>query len=167
MQPGPPFEWKREALKEDHLIRVAMCLGMASRLEDPVYGGVIDAYFTGLALFAKSDMHLVFAPQTCERFAACLCAAMHHFGDWDGTEEGLAAAVTAGFPFEKQEDGQELLGLLRQLRRKLTDPTNLTLERAAILKLFTDVYLIRRFEATARAGAPSPSDGLAGKGSGG
>jgi hypothetical protein len=113
----------------------------------PVYKAVIEAYFTGLALIAKSDVHLVFAPQACERFAASLCAAMRHFGDWDGTEEGLPGAVTASFPFEQPEDGEELLKLLRQLRRQPTDFTNLTLERAAILKFLSDVYLIRRFEA--------------------
>jgi hypothetical protein len=46
---------------------------------------------------------------------------------------------------------QELLGLLYQLRRQPRDLTNLTLERAAILKLLSDVYLIRRFETMAQA----------------
>ena len=143
MHTGPPFEWKREALKENHLTRIAVCLGMASDLDDPIYNAIIETYFTGLALIAKSDVHLVFAPQACERFAACLCAAMRHFGDWDGTEEGLAAAVAASFPFAKPGDGEELLGLLRQLRRWPTDLKILTLERAAILKFLSDVYLIR------------------------
>src|SRR5262249_36901697 len=83
MHAGPHFEWKGEALKENQLARIGLCLGMASRLDNPVYNAVIEAYFTGLALFAKSDVHLVFAPQACERFAACLNAAMRHFGDWD------------------------------------------------------------------------------------
>jgi AbiV family abortive infection protein len=151
MHAGPKFEWKRDALKEDHLTRIAVCLGMASRLDNPVYYAVIEAYFNGLALVAKSDLHLGFAPQASERFTACLCAAMRHFGDWDGTDEGLPAAVTASFPFEQPEDAQELLGLLRQLRRQPPDITGLTLERAAILKFLTDVYLIRRFEIMARA----------------
>ena len=160
MHAGPPFEWKRDALKENHLARIGLCLGMASRLDNLVYNAVIEAYFTGLALIAKSDVHLVFAPQACERFAASLCAAMCHFGDWDGTEEGLAAAVTASFPFEKPEDGEELLGLLRQLRRQPIDFTNLTLERAAILKFLSDVYFIRRFETMAQAAAPASPDAL-------
>ena len=75
---------------------------------------------------------------------------MRYFGDWDGTDEGLQAAVRASFPFEKPEDGQELLGLLRQLRRQPIDITGLTLERAAILKFLSDVYLIRRFETMAQ-----------------
>ena len=150
MHAGPKFEWKRNALKENHLTRIAVCLGMASRLDKPVYDAVIEAYFTGLTLIAKSDVHLNFAPQACERFAASLCAAMRHFGAWDGTDEGLAAAIAASFPFENPEDGQELLGLLRQLRRQPVDITGLTLERAAILKFLSDVYLIRRFEAMAQ-----------------
>jgi hypothetical protein len=157
---GPPFEWKRDALKENNLARIGLCLGMACRLPDAVYNAIIEAYFTGLALIAKSDVHLVFAPQACERFAACLCAAMRHFGDWDGTDEGLAVAVAASFPFEKPEDGEELIGLLRQLRRQSNDFKDLALERAAILKFLTDVYLIRRFEAVAQAGTPASPAGL-------
>jgi hypothetical protein len=68
--------------------------------------------------------------------------------------------VTASFPFEKTEDGEELLHLLRQLRRQPIDFTNLTLERAAILKLLSDVYLIRRFETMAQRAAPASPDAL-------
>ena len=147
---GPKLEWRRDALKEDHLTRIAVCLGMAARLDNPVYYAVIDTYFTGLALIAKSDLNLSFAPQASERFAACLLAAMRHFCDWDGTDEGLPAAVTSSFPFQKPEDGQELLALVQQLRRQPLDTTGLTLERAAILKFFCDAYLIRRFETMAQ-----------------
>jgi hypothetical protein len=113
-----------------------------------------------LALIAKSDLNLSFAPQASERFAACLLAAMRHFGDWDGTDEGLPTAVTSIFPFQKPEDGQELLALVQQLRRQPLDTTGLTLERAAILKFFCDAYLIRRFETMAQAGAPAAPTGL-------
>lgn len=149
MHAGPKFEWKRDALKEGHLTRIAVCLGMASRLDNPVYYAVIDSYFTALALFAKSDLHLSFAPQSCDRFAVCLCEAMRHFGDWDGSDEGLPAAIERSFPFKQSEDGQELLALLRQLRRQPLDVAGLTLERAAILKFLCDAYLIRRFETMA------------------
>jgi AbiV family abortive infection protein len=157
MHVGPRFEWKRDSLKEDHLTRVALCLGMSSRLDNRAYYAVIEPYFNGLALVAKSDLHLGFAPQASERFAACLCAAMHHFADWDGTNEGLPAAITASFPTMQEEDARELLGLLRQLRRRPPDITGLTLERAAVLKFLSDVYLIRRFEIMAQGvGKPAP-----------
>lgn len=157
---GPKFEWRRDALKEDHLTRIAVCLGMAARLDNPVYYAVIDTYFTGLALIAKSDLNLSFAPQASERFAACLLAAMRHFGDWDGTDEQLPIVIPGVFPFQKPEDGQELLALIQQLRRQPLDTTGLTLERAAILKFFCDAYLIRRFESMAQAGAPASPAGL-------
>jgi AbiV family abortive infection protein len=86
---GPKIEWKRDALKEPHLTRVGLCLAMAARLDKPVYGAIIETYFTALALFAKSDLSLDFAPQASERFAACLLEAMRHFGDWDGADEEL------------------------------------------------------------------------------
>lgn len=106
MHSGPKFEWKRDALKENHLTRIAVCLGMASRLDDPVYNAVIEAYFAGLAFIAKSDVHINFAPQACERFAACLSAAMQHFGDWDGSDEGLPAAIGAAFCFKSRTMGR-------------------------------------------------------------
>lgn len=56
---------------------------------------------------------------------------MRHFGDWDERDEGLSAAIAASFPFEKPDYGQELLDLLRQLRRRPPDIAGLTLERAA------------------------------------
>jgi hypothetical protein len=155
MYQGPKFEWRREALKEDHLTRVAVCLGMASRLENLVYHAVIDTYFTALALVAKSDLHVNFAPQACESFAACLLEAMHYFGDWDGTDEGLSVAVSTGLPFEQADYGQEVLALLRQLRSRPIEAAGLTLERAAILKFLCDVYLIRRFEMMAQAASGS------------
>ena len=149
---GPKFEWRRDALKEDHLARMAVCLGMAARLDNPVYYSIVDTYFTGLALIAKSDLNLSFAPQASERFAACLLAAMSHFGEWDGTDEELPRAITGIFPFQTPEDAQELLALVQQLRRQPVNTTGLTLERAAILKFFCDAYLIRRFETMAQAG---------------
>jgi AbiV family abortive infection protein len=157
---GPKFEWRRDALKEDHFARIAVCLGMAARLDNPVYYAVVDTYFTGLALIAKSDLNLNFTPQASDRFAACLLAAMRHFGDWDGTEEELPTAITGIFPFQKPEDGQELLALIQQLRRQPLDTTGLTLERAAILKFFCDAYLIRRFETMAHASVPASPAGL-------
>lgn len=148
MHAGPKFEWKREALDDAHLGRVALCLGMTSRLERPVYNAVIEPYLTGLALIAKSDLHLNFAVQASERFASCLVAAMRHFGDWNDTDKGLPAAIASSFQglFKKPDDEQELLALLRQLRRQPLDVTGLTLERAAILKVLCDAYLIRQFE---------------------
>lgn len=148
---GPKFEWHRDALKENHLTRIAVCLGMASRLGDSAYNAVIEAYFAGLTFIAKSDVHLDFAAQACERFASCLSAAMQHFGDWDGTDASLPTAVVTSFPFEKPGDGQELIGLFRQLSRRPREVTGLTLERAAILKLLGDVYLIRRFDTMAQS----------------
>jgi hypothetical protein len=132
---------------------------MAARLDDPVYTAVIDTYFTGLALVAKSDLNLNFAPQACERFAACLLASMRHFGDWDGTDQGLSSGISGIVPFLRAQDAQELLALVEHLRRQPLDPIGLSLERAAILKLFCDAYLIRHFKTMAQAGAAS-LDGL-------
>lgn len=108
----------------------------------------------GLAAFlrAKSDLHLNLAPTVCERFAACLLAPMNPFGDWDGTDEGLPVAGSESFEglFEQTDDEQELLALLRQLRRRPPELAGLILKRAAILKVLCDAYLIKRFKKTAQ-----------------
>jgi AbiV family abortive infection protein len=155
LYPDAKFAWNREALTEVHLNRVALCLGMSARLENPAYGAIVEPYFTGLALVAKSDLHLNLARTACERFAACLQAAMSHFGDWDGTDEGLRAGIGESFGglFKQADDEQELLALLRQLNRRPPVPAGLTLERAATLKVLCDAYLIRRFEKMAQQGA--------------
>jgi len=148
MHAWPKFEWKREALDDSALQRIGLCFGMVARLEPPVYQGVIDAYLTGLALIGKSDLHLNFALQAAERFTTCLLEAMRHFGNWDGTDEHLPTAVSGFFRplFKQPEDEHELIGLLRRLRQQPLNITDITLEKAAILKFFCDVYLVRRFE---------------------
>jgi hypothetical protein len=151
---GPKIEWRRDALKEPHLTRVGLCLAMAARLDRPVYGAIVETYFTALAFFAKSDLSLDLAPQASERFATCLLEAMRHFGDWDGTDELLLQAIARCFTPMQAETQQEVLALLHQLQRQPIDSANLTLERAAILKFLCDAYLIQRFEQMARNAAP-------------
>jgi hypothetical protein len=148
MHAWPKFEWKREAVDDSELQRVGLCFGMIARLDRPVYQAVVEAYLTGLAFIGKSDLHLNFAPQAAERFATCLLDAIRHFGVWDGTDEGLPAAISGFFRplFKQPEDEQELIDLLRQLRQQPLNVANITLEKAAILKLFCDVYLVKRFE---------------------
>jgi AbiV family abortive infection protein len=58
MHSGPEVEWKREALNDDVLCRIALCLGMISALEPLPYQSIIEPYLTGVALIAKSDLHL-------------------------------------------------------------------------------------------------------------
>jgi hypothetical protein len=148
MYAWPKFEWKRGAIDESALQRIGLCFGMIVQLEPAVYQTAIEAYLTGLALIGKSDLHLNFAPQAAERLATCLLEAMRHFGDWDGTDEGLPKAISDFFRplFKQPEDGQELIDLLRRLRHQPSNAADITLEKAAILKLFCDAYLVRHFE---------------------
>jgi AbiV family abortive infection protein len=152
MHSGRKFEWDREALDEPELNRVAMCFGMIAALDDPIYLAVVEPYLTGLALIAKSDLHLSLVPQASERFAAALLEAMRRFGDWDGTEDALAAGVSGFFGprMQKAEDVQELLDLLRRLSRRPLGQESITMERAAILKVLTDAYLITQFDGMAQ-----------------
>lgn len=73
---------------------------------------------------------------------------MRHFGAWDGTDEAVPTAISGFFRplFKQPEDEQELIDLLRQLRRRPLNAADVTLEKAAILKFFCDVYLVKRFE---------------------
>jgi AbiV family abortive infection protein len=152
MNVGPKFEWKRDALDDGTLSRVAVCFGIIVALEQSARHTIIESYLTGLALTAKSDLHLNLAFQASERFAASLLQAMQHFGDWDGTDEGIAAGVSGffGSRMQKQEDVQELIDLLQQLRRQPPDATGITLERAAVLKVIADGYLNIQFDKMAQ-----------------
>jgi AbiV family abortive infection protein len=148
MHQGPRFEWQRRALDDADLQRVALCLGTIARLDEPIHKGVIDPYLAGLALFAKSDLHLNLAPQASQHLAACLLEAMRYFGDWDGTDEALPGAISGFFRplFKQSEDEQKVLNQLHQLRRQPPDLIGITLERAAILKVLCDAYLIKQFD---------------------
>jgi hypothetical protein len=147
----PTFQWQREALDDAHLGRVALCFATICRLEEPVYKAVIDPYLAGLALSAKSDLHLNLAPQADQHFAACLLEAMRSFGDWDGTDEALPKAISDFFrPLFKQSDDEEkLLNHLHRIRREPPDLTGITLEQAAIMKVLCDAYFMRRFDISA------------------
>jgi AbiV family abortive infection protein len=148
MHAWPKFEWKREALEETTFNRVAMCFGMIVALGKGPYEAFVWPYLTGLAMIAKSDLHLHFAPQVCERMATCLLEAMRHFGDWSGEEATIGTALTGFFSpaIAKVEDVDDLASLLFQARQRSSELRNVTLDRAASLKVLCDAYLIKRFE---------------------
>jgi hypothetical protein len=152
MQAWPKFEWQRVALREPELHRTAMCFGMIAKLDKTSYEAVIEPYLTGLAMVGKSDLHFNFALNACERFANCLLEAMRHFGAWDGSDSGIRTAISGfvGPVMHKQEDVDELVDLLGRLRRQPQDVQGITLERAAILKVLCDAYLIKQFEKMAQ-----------------
>jgi AbiV family abortive infection protein len=152
MHPGPKLEWKRQALDDDELDRVALCFGMIAALDNPSFQSIIEPYLIGLALLAKSDLHLSLVLQASERFAAALLQAMRHFGDWDGTEDGLTGGVICYFGSRMQnpEDVQELTDLLSELRQVPLKAAGITMERAAVLKVLADAYLIAQFDRMAQ-----------------
>jgi AbiV family abortive infection protein len=119
MHSGPIFEWKREALDDTVLGHVALCLGMMAKLEQSSYDSIIRPYLVGLTLLAKTDLHLSFVPQACERFAASLLHALLHFGHWDGNEGTIAAGLSSffGTRLSTPEDVEELIELVQRARR--------------------------------------------------
>jgi AbiV family abortive infection protein len=144
----PKFEWNRQALKDPDFGRVAMCFGMIARLPRPVYDTIIEPYLTGLALLGKSDLHLNFGPHACERFTVCLLETMRHFGDWDGSDDAIAAAVMTAFaPIAQQADDlDDVIGQILAIRKGAVQPMDITLDRAAMFKVLCDVCLISGFE---------------------
>jgi AbiV family abortive infection protein len=148
MHAWPKFEWKREALEETAFNRVAMCFGMIIAMGKGPYEAFVWPYLTGLAMIAKSDLHLSFAPQVCERMATCLLEAMRHFGDWNGEGSTIGSALSSFFSpaIIKAEDIGELTSLLLQARQRPVELRNVTLDRAASLKVLCDAYLLKRFE---------------------
>jgi AbiV family abortive infection protein len=159
MFPGPRFEWVRQALKAAELQRVGLCLGMMAALGRPQYHTMVDPYFQGLALIAKSDLLLAFGPSASERFGTCLLEAMRHFGDWDGTEEAIGSSLSTFLaPLNAPpSDVDEMAALLRRTRHPPVDAA-ISLERAAVLKSLCDAYLRKNFENMAAARIAKKSD---------
>lgn len=160
---SPRLEWERKELDDCDLQRVALCFGMIARLGQSMEA-IVQSYLTGLALLAKSDVHLSFAPQASQQFATCLFEAMRYLGQWDGNDDRLQETISGVFAtvFKRSdEEKRKVLDDLRQLRRETRALTGITLERAAVLKVLCDAYLSRQLERMAVAETNSaPSSGL-------
>jgi AbiV family abortive infection protein len=146
-------DWGRQVLTEVHVLPVFQVMHYWVRIRNTPEADALDAYFTGLALIGKTDIHLQFEANAFERFHHALKLAMYMSGDWN-RQEGLQAAIERYLaerqlmvPSEDLEQLSRHLRLAAQLEATRTGISEITLEDAISMKRYCDVYFkLRAFE---------------------
>jgi hypothetical protein len=108
-------------------------------------------YLGGLMYWAKTDIHSGFEVQAFRAFFDSFQTATLLFGDWDGKEPFREAATKVLTPHVKNVDEavEEIVSLADSYSPGQTLP-EVNIEQAAVMKLFTDVYLLAGLDRVAR-----------------
>ena len=98
---GPRFSFwnngRAVALTEQHLQHTIECMSTFIPMGEDAAEPIFWPYFQGLALIAKSDVHISTEEQARVAFVSCLRAALRHFGAWDGVEASFREAFDRAF----------------------------------------------------------------------
>jgi AbiV family abortive infection protein len=146
---GLPSEWlaagpnggesRRAGLEDIHVMNAMICLGVFGSMTDANASPIFGPYLSGLALLAKTDLHLTSENQARDAFANALRAAMRHFGDWGGDEAALLEELHRVFTRIMPEEEHRAL-LFRSV--SIQSSSSGTLSDAVTVKRVTDLYLI-------------------------
>lgn len=130
---------QRIALKEAHLNNAMMCLAAFGPMSDEDAAPIFGPYLEGLMLLSKTDLHLSVENAAREAFLKTLRRAMLSFGDWDGDDTRLIAALHHVFePIIAEETDR--IRLFEGLEGKPTDEG--ALSDAVSAKRVADLYLV-------------------------
>lgn len=143
---GLPKEWadpdgKRRyvALEESHMENAIKFLAAYAPLPEKEASSIFGPYLQGMALLARTDLHLSFEKQAMQDFMQVIRNAMRQFGDWDGEEEAFISALHKALDPVMPEEHR--LILFEHLTR--TEPTEeQRLADAVNTKRVADIYLI-------------------------
>jgi AbiV family abortive infection protein len=146
---GLPKEWaedrpdggkrQRVALEEAHLNNAMMCLAAFGPMSDEDAAPIFEQYLEGLVLLSKTDLHLSVENSARDAFLKALRRAMLSFGDWDGDDTRLIAALHHVFePIIAEETDRNRL--FEGLEGKPTDEG--ALSDAVSAKRVADLYLV-------------------------
>lgn len=128
------------ALSEQHLQHAVECMAAFLPLRDQEAEPIFGPYFQGLALLAKSDVHVSTEMTVKNAFIASLCGAIRHFGGWDGQQASLAETLDRLFTPIIPDDNhrkQVLAALHPPIPSGPISPATIT------TKQLVDLYLIR------------------------
>jgi AbiV family abortive infection protein len=85
------------ALTEQHLEHTIECMSTFTPMGDKAAEPIFGPYFQGLALIAKSDVHISTDELARAAFITSLRAALRHYGAWDGEEVSFRDALDRAF----------------------------------------------------------------------
>lgn len=144
------IDWGKQALKTDRLSHIRVVMSYMAKVRGTPREAPFGFYQHGLALIAKSDLHIRFETNAFEQFFKAFKSALYTGGDWDG-EADLLEAAQRGLGYE----GQEIENLTRyialgiQAENTKAGVPEITLQDVAGMKGFCDLYFLilsmRRF----------------------
>jgi AbiV family abortive infection protein len=140
------IDWGHNALSQEELGRVALCMGALPRPSEPKKAVAFDHYLNGLALLSKTDVFLQFEANAFEHFYLALKEAMRTYGDWNGTKP-FASVFEARLAEYLQDEGERATYLGAAALIETGSPAGLRVDLSDVagLKVLTDAYLIRVF----------------------
>lgn len=143
--PKLKVDWGSRVLSQIDLNRTGMVLGMMARMEHAEQDRVFGPYAGGLVFISKTDVHFRFAADACACFAQSLFLGLQHFGDWDGAEASLDAALqTTLIRPTGNPDFAELVSLAKRSAKPAPeDRSGLTIDDALKVKLLCDYYFCK------------------------
>lgn len=129
------------ALTEQHLQHTIECMStfvpMGETAAEPIFG----PYFQGLALIAKSDVHISTENLARGAFIATLRAALRHYGAWDGEEASLRSALDRAFQPIIME--AEHRAIMFAALNPISDAPRPISENLVMAKHLADLFLIK------------------------
>lgn len=156
---SPPLtvEWgERQVLNERAISRVMTCLAMLPSEPERPANEALGHYLRGLALIAKTDVHLQLERNVAEEFYWALRGGMRAYGDWDGVQPFAERFEEFGSRFFIEEDDRSTyVGAVELLEDGRLADVQLPFGKAVMLKGLADAYLLEKFDelATERAAA--------------
>jgi AbiV family abortive infection protein len=85
------------AMTEQHLQHTIECVSTFAPMGDKAAEPIFGPYFQGLALIAKSDVHISTDELARVSFITTLRASLRHYGAWDGEETSFRDALDRAF----------------------------------------------------------------------
>jgi hypothetical protein len=135
-----------QVLDERTLNRVRLCMAMLP-LEDEVPGQeAFGHYLRGLALIAKSDIHLQLDANIFASFLTALREGMRLYGTWDGEEPYVDVFATFIERFEKDDDERARYVAAVTAAEAGDLSVKLTFDQVVILKGLADAFFVETFD---------------------
>lgn len=165
LERSPPLtvEWgERQVLNERAISRVMTCLAMLPSEPEHPANEALGHYLRGLALIAKTDVHLQVDRNVVEAFYLALRGGMRAYDDWDGVQPfaDRFEAFGARF-FTEKDDRATYVGAVELLEAGRLADIQVTFEKAVMMKGLADAYFLEKFNqlANERAAAERAEEG--------
>jgi hypothetical protein len=141
---------RRRVLDDGRLKDAVVVIGLLYGIENRHEAQAFEHYLMALKLIARTDVHLDISGQAYGEFYLCLSNAVEVYGPADARplperlREVLAAQVQ-GF-----DEAPQFVEWGEEFRVTAKGPKGITLEKVMMIKVLTDLYLIRALKRIAR-----------------